>query len=272
MTCSLACTTRPPAVTTSAASRLSQVSPQVRLSQPTPPPRVSPAMPVSDTSPPVTASPCSCVAWSSSRQITPAPAVATRRSGSTRIVFIGCRSTTSPSSHTDRPGMLCPPPRTAMGSRWERANRMASTTSDARVHLTMSAGRRSTAAFHTFRTSWYPGVPGVRTGPVTRSRRSARATRSMDGAVVDMASSLMKRSMTMRADGGNRIGSDHVITVGATTYLPSVLPLQLPGESAELAAVGRSELVEQPFDVLLHGARRQIEAPRDLAVRQPLPQ
>src|SRR3546814_5666200 len=40
-------TQRPSAVTTSAESRLSQLSPYLRVSQPYPPPRVRPAMPVS---------------------------------------------------------------------------------------------------------------------------------------------------------------------------------------------------------------------------------
>jgi hypothetical protein len=120
---SLARTMRPSAVTTSAASRLSRVRPQVRLSQPKPPPTVRPAIPVSETSPPVTARLCSCVASSSWAHTMPASAVATRRCGSTSMLFIGCRSTSMPSSHTDRPGMLWPPPRTAIGSRWCRAKR-----------------------------------------------------------------------------------------------------------------------------------------------------
>ena len=50
-------TSRPSAVTTSAATRLSQASPNLRIVQPMPPPSVNPATPVVETSPPVVASP-----------------------------------------------------------------------------------------------------------------------------------------------------------------------------------------------------------------------
>ncbi len=66
---SLACTSWPSAVTTSAASRLSQVRPTLRISQPMPPPSVNPAIPVVDTSPPVTASPNAWVSWSKSAHV-----------------------------------------------------------------------------------------------------------------------------------------------------------------------------------------------------------
>ena len=68
----------PSAVTTSAARRLSQVSPCLRTSQPTPPPSVSPAIPVSPTTPPVVASPKACVSWSNSCHRTPGCAQAVR--------------------------------------------------------------------------------------------------------------------------------------------------------------------------------------------------
>ena len=51
----------PSAVTTSAASRLSTVSPCLRMSQPMPPPKVTPPTPVWLTMPPVVASPCACL-------------------------------------------------------------------------------------------------------------------------------------------------------------------------------------------------------------------
>ena len=60
----LARTTLPSAVTTSAESRLSHVTPYIRSSQPLPLPSARPPTPVSDTRPPVTARPCSCVAAS----------------------------------------------------------------------------------------------------------------------------------------------------------------------------------------------------------------
>ena len=69
---SLAVRNRPSAVTTSADSRLSQVSPYLRCSQPMPPPSVSPAIPVVETAPPVVASPNACVSRSNSPQVRPA--------------------------------------------------------------------------------------------------------------------------------------------------------------------------------------------------------
>ena len=57
----------PSAVTSSAASRLSQARPCLRSSQPEPPPSVRPATPVVETRPPVVARPCSCVARSTLR-------------------------------------------------------------------------------------------------------------------------------------------------------------------------------------------------------------
>ena len=78
---SLAWTSRPSAVTTSAATRLSHARPCLRISQPMPPPSVKPATPVEETSPPVVASPWAWVSWSTSAQTAPPPTVARRASG-----------------------------------------------------------------------------------------------------------------------------------------------------------------------------------------------
>ena len=75
----LAWTRRPSAVTTSAPTRLSQVRPCLRSSQPMPPPRVKPPSPVVETRPPVTASPNAWVSWSKSAQVAPPCATARRR-------------------------------------------------------------------------------------------------------------------------------------------------------------------------------------------------
>src|SRR5262249_38755755 len=88
----------PSAVTTSAESRLSPVSPCLPMSQPTQPRRVRPAIPVFETVPPVVASPHTWVSRSSSRQSTPPSARTVRARGSTRIPFIGARSITKPPS------------------------------------------------------------------------------------------------------------------------------------------------------------------------------
>src|SRR5450755_2476565 len=92
---SLAWTSRPSAVTTSAARRLSQARPYLRISQPMPPPSVNPATPVEETRPPVVASPCACVSWSTSAQTAPPPTVARRALGSTWTSLIGDRSITT---------------------------------------------------------------------------------------------------------------------------------------------------------------------------------
>jgi hypothetical protein len=139
----------PSAVTTSADTRLSQVRPYLRSSQPIPPPRVKPAMPVLDTRPPVTAKPNAWVSWSSSDQVTPGWATARRPAGSTRIPFIGEVSMTTPPSQVENPAMLWAPPRTASWSPWLRANSTARTTSAEPVQRMISAGRRSCAAFQT---------------------------------------------------------------------------------------------------------------------------
>ncbi len=80
---SLACTRRPSAVTTSAATRLSQASPCLRISQPMPRPRVNPATPAEEIRPPVVASPCAWVSWSPSAHTAPPPTLARRAAGST---------------------------------------------------------------------------------------------------------------------------------------------------------------------------------------------
>ena len=67
----LAVSRRPSAVTTSADSRLSAVSPHLRSSQPLPLPSVRPAMPVVENRPPVTASPKACVSRSKSPHVAP---------------------------------------------------------------------------------------------------------------------------------------------------------------------------------------------------------
>ena len=63
------------------------------------------------------------------------------------------RSIITPPSHMECPGMLCAPPRTAISNPSVRANRTAAATSAAEMQSTITAGRRSMAAFHTFRAS-----------------------------------------------------------------------------------------------------------------------
>ena len=93
-------TTRPSAVTTVAETRLSQLSPCLRDSQPIPPPSVKPATPVWLTTPPGTARPCSWVAASSCAHVVPPPQRARCAPGSTVTAVIGLRSIIRPSSST----------------------------------------------------------------------------------------------------------------------------------------------------------------------------
>ena len=71
---------------------------------------MSPPIPVVDTRPPVTASPCACVAASSSPQVTPPSARQVRAAGSTSMRFIARRSIVTAPSRTALPVTLWPPP------------------------------------------------------------------------------------------------------------------------------------------------------------------
>jgi hypothetical protein len=102
----LAVVTSPVAVTTSAESRLSQVSPYFPLSQPSPPPSARPDSPVTDTTPVGVASPNACVWRSRSASVMPVCTVATRRAGSTLPPFIGDRSSMTPPLQTALPATL----------------------------------------------------------------------------------------------------------------------------------------------------------------------
>jgi hypothetical protein len=139
----LARTIRPSHVTSSAPTRLSQVRPCLRSSQPDPPPSVSPATPVVETRPPVVARPCTWVARSTSAQMAPPPTRATRRSASTSMSAMPRTSSTTPSSHRERPATEWPPARTATGRPWSRANASAATTSSTATHSATRCGRRS---------------------------------------------------------------------------------------------------------------------------------
>jgi hypothetical protein len=136
------------------------VRPKRRINRPTPPPRVSPPTPVCETTPAGTTMLCACVARSSSPSSAPPWTLARRATGSTRTAFIGPRSITMPSSHVLCPGMLWPPPRTAIARRCARPCSIAATTSRTRVHRAISAGRRSCIAFHTARRRSYSASPG----------------------------------------------------------------------------------------------------------------
>ena len=79
----LATTKLPSASTISTESRLSMVSPYLRVRCPMPPPSVSPPTPVLPMMPDGTASPNACVAWSTSLHLQPPPTRTVRDDGST---------------------------------------------------------------------------------------------------------------------------------------------------------------------------------------------
>ena len=81
----LARTRSPLASTTSAPTRLSIARPCLRVRWPSPPPSVSPPTPVVEMIPLGVASPCSCVARSTSPQVQPPPTRTVRARGSTSI-------------------------------------------------------------------------------------------------------------------------------------------------------------------------------------------
>src|SRR5512132_3996016 len=146
-------TMSPSAVTTSASTRLSTVSPCLRMSHPMPPPRLTPPTPVWLTMPPVVARPCACVSWSTSPHRAPPWTRAVLSTRSTETARIAERSMTIPSSHTAVPATLWPPPRTAISRSRSRAKRTAVATSAAPLQRAITRGRRSTVPFHTARAS-----------------------------------------------------------------------------------------------------------------------
>lgn len=103
----------PAAVTTSAASRLSTVSPYRRERKPIPPPSVSPPIPTEAVSPNPVTNPCSATAAVYSPAVSPVCAQAVCPSTSTVSWRSRVRSSTIPPSVTLWPAPLCPPPRTA---------------------------------------------------------------------------------------------------------------------------------------------------------------
>ncbi len=100
-------------------------------------------MPVVVTRPPGVARLNISVSRSYSPHSTPALARAVPRSGSTCTPLRLERSTSTPPSTLLSPATLCPPQRTASGSRCWRAKATASRMSAAPVGRTISAGRRS---------------------------------------------------------------------------------------------------------------------------------
>jgi hypothetical protein len=83
----------------------------------------------------------------------PEPARAVRASGSTSTWFIGPQSMTTPSSQEEKPGVECPPPRTATWTSCSRAKASATFTSLAEVQRAMTAGRLSIIPLNSARAS-----------------------------------------------------------------------------------------------------------------------
>ena len=97
-------TNRPSARTTSAETRLSLVRPHFLVKCPMPPPRVKPPTPVVEIIPLGAARPKGCVAWSTSPQMQPAPAVTVPFGRIDSCVFDSRQIDYQASSQTPRPG------------------------------------------------------------------------------------------------------------------------------------------------------------------------
>jgi hypothetical protein len=76
----------------------------------------------------------------------PGSARAVRVLGSTPMDLSAEQSMTTPPSHTEVPGRLCPPPRTAMSQPFSREKPTTAITSAVPVQRAISPGRRSTIA------------------------------------------------------------------------------------------------------------------------------
>src|SRR5262245_31138996 len=83
------------------------------------------------------------------------------------------RSMTRPSSQTQCPAGLCPPPRTAISSPYFCANSNATTTSLGHAHRAITPGRRSISALKHRRADSYCSSPRSTTGPVNERRSSS---------------------------------------------------------------------------------------------------
>ena len=145
---SLAWTSRPSAVTTSAPTGCRTARPYLRISQPMPPPSVKPATPVVEIRPPVVASPCACVSWSTSAHTAPPPTVARRAAGSTWTSFIGREVDDDPAVARSRSRRRCGRRRARRSGRWLRRGRSRPRRSRRRRRCSgrSRAGRRPSCA------------------------------------------------------------------------------------------------------------------------------
>ena len=112
--------------------------------------------------PSTVASPCSCVARSTSGSRHPGPTWASLASGSTVTSRMPDMSSVRPPSAIDVPAMLCPPPLTLSSRPWSRAKPTAAATSRADMRLEDERrGRRPTMAFQISTASSQPCVAGA---------------------------------------------------------------------------------------------------------------
>ena len=227
---SLAATSSPSAVTTSAATRLSIVRPCLRVSHPIPPPRVRPATPVCVTIPAGTASPNACVARSSSPSVTPASTSTSPSSASTRTPFIADRSTTSPSSQSARPPTPCPPLRTDIRRSCSRANRTALWTSDASEHRATSPADGRSRRSRSSAPRRIPRPPGPTSRPRKRSpnARSAGPGTELTGASWAVIARRWSATEPVGVQPGQRVGLVTMRNTIAITSTASTIPTVVP--------------------------------------------
>ena len=137
------CRSSPSAVTISAASRSSIVSPYLRTRYPMPPPRVMPPMPTEPVSPKPVASPWAAAAVEYAAAVIPVCAHAVRPATSMSIARMSERSSTTPPSVVPWPAPLWPPLRTASSTPVSRARLTTRATSRSSTTRTMAPGCRS---------------------------------------------------------------------------------------------------------------------------------
>ena len=130
----------PEGTTTSAAIKLSQAMPKLRVRKPRPPPSVAPASPTVASPPVGTAKPSSPSVATTSPWVKPAPTVTVRDAGSSRADFISLTSMTIPPDTFDQPPRLWRPLRARSATSFWRAQVIALTTSSVVFAKTITKG------------------------------------------------------------------------------------------------------------------------------------
>ena len=130
----------PEGTTTSAAIKLSQAMPKLRVRKPKPPPSVAPASPTVASPPVGTAKPSAPSVVTTSPWVNPAPTVTVREPWSSRADFISLTSMTIPPVTFDQPSRLWRPLRARTAMSFWHAKVIALTTSSVVWAKTIAMG------------------------------------------------------------------------------------------------------------------------------------